>query len=126
MLDPRKWKGRLTCAACAELLDGYVSGARAHANAAEELRTLLNAGLYDQFAAMLEVTGYARDRCEVARQAFRAHRRKHRHPEQGFTEGRSTLVLRGTRRADGAVKVIRTEVPAPSAADVEVGHDRAE
>jgi hypothetical protein len=121
LADARRWKKQPpSCGACDELLEHYISGARAHANATEELKALLDAGLYDQFAAMLKVTGDVRERCEMARRAFRAHRKRHKPQEFGFTEMRSTPVLRGTRRADSVVKASPADAPSPSAADVEV------
>ena len=119
LFDPRKWHKAAPCAACHELLDGYISCTRAHANAVEELKALLDAGLYDQFAAMLEVSCDVRERCETARRAFRTHRREHQRPGHEFTGGRSPFVFRGTRRADGDISAASDRALAPSAADVE-------
>jgi hypothetical protein len=61
------------------LVDRYISAARAHANATRELKALLDAGLYDEFTAMVAVACDVRDRCELAHEAFKAHRKQHKH-----------------------------------------------
>jgi hypothetical protein len=67
----------LYCKQRNDLLDKYVAAASAHGRAVEELRTLLEAGLQDQFRAMAKITLEAVARCEIAGREFASHRKVH-------------------------------------------------